>query len=174
MYVLVTLVQVMAAYCEQRLDLMLREGLTRHLIGRYLANRTYYRLTSRSDIDNPDQRITEDVRNFTQMAVSFALVLLNATLALIGFVGVLWSITPRLVGVAFAYATIGSVADDRDRPAAGAAEFPAAQEGGGLPLRADPHPRERRSDRDARLRGRRRAAAGRPAGRRWWRTSSRS
>jgi putative ATP-binding cassette transporter len=110
MFLVITAVQVMAAFGEQRLDLMLREGLTRHLINRYLANRTYYRMTSRTDIDNPDQRITEDVKNFTQMAVSFALILLNATLALVGFVGVLWSITPRLVAAAVVAALFGSVA----------------------------------------------------------------
>ncbi len=110
MFAAITVVQVMAAYGEQRLDLMLREGLTRHLIRRYLGNRTYYRLTSRPEIDNPDQRITEDVKNFTQMAVSFALILLNATLALVGFIGVLWSITPRLVGAAVAVSAVGSVA----------------------------------------------------------------
>jgi putative ATP-binding cassette transporter len=109
MFVLVTSVQVMAAWCEQRLDLMLREGLTRHVIHRYMSDRIYYKLTARADIDNPDQRISEDIKNFTQMAVSFALILLNATLALIGFVGVLWAITPRLVGVAILYAVVGSV-----------------------------------------------------------------
>src|SRR3954471_5552832 len=35
MFAAITAVQVMLAYCEQRLGLMLREGLTRHLIGRY-------------------------------------------------------------------------------------------------------------------------------------------
>src|SRR5262245_66453191 len=36
LFVVVTVVQVMAQYCEQRLDVMLREGLTRHLIHLYL------------------------------------------------------------------------------------------------------------------------------------------
>src|SRR3954453_17560748 len=59
----ITLVQVMSTFTEQRLGLMLREGLTQHLIRRYLTDRIYYRLTTRPDIDNPDQRITEDVKN---------------------------------------------------------------------------------------------------------------
>src|SRR5690349_17189286 len=71
MYLVITLVQTGEYFAELRLVLMLRDGLTRHLIERYLANRTYYRLTTRPEIDNPDQRITEDVKNFTQMAISF-------------------------------------------------------------------------------------------------------
>jgi putative ATP-binding cassette transporter len=109
MFALVTTAQVMAAFCEQRLDLMLRDGLTRHVVHRYLSDRIYYKLKGRPDIDNPDQRISEDIKNFTQMAVSFALILLNASLALVGFVGVLWRITPRLVGVAVLYAVVGSL-----------------------------------------------------------------
>jgi putative ATP-binding cassette transporter len=104
----VTTVAVFARYLEEWLDLVLRDGLTRFLIGRYLADRAYHRLAGRADIDNPDQRITEDVKTFTVAAVSFALVLLNATLALAGFAGVLWSITPRLLAAAVLYAAFGT------------------------------------------------------------------
>jgi putative ATP-binding cassette transporter len=110
MWLVITLIQVGEYFAEQRLDLMLREGLTRHLISRYLANRTFYRLTARPDIDNPDQRITEDVKSFTQMAVSFAVILLNAVMAAISFTGVLWLIAPRLVAAAVIVAAAGSVA----------------------------------------------------------------
>lgn len=110
LYLVATLIQVSEFFVEQRLDLMLREGLTRHLIGRYLANRTYTRLTTRQEIDNPDQRISQDVQNFTQMAVSFAVILINAILAAVTFIGVLWLITPRLVAAALIAAIVGSVA----------------------------------------------------------------
>src|SRR5439155_20297638 len=109
MFAIITGFQVMAQFCEQRLDLLLRDGLTRHLIGRYLANRTYYRLMTREDIDNPDQRIAEDIKTLTQTAVSFGIVVLNATLSLVLFAAVLWSITPRLFAAAIGYAAIGSV-----------------------------------------------------------------
>src|SRR5439155_10804097 len=80
MFAVTTVVVVFARYLEERLGLLLREGLTHHLIGRYLAYHAYHRLTRRPDIDNPDQRITEDVKNFTTSALSFALILLNALL----------------------------------------------------------------------------------------------
>lgn len=109
MFCIITFVQVMEQFCEQRLALMLREGLTRHLIGRYLANRTYYRLTSREDIDNPDQRIADDIRTLTQTAVSFAVVILQSILTLIGFASVLWNILPLLFGAAVVYSIVGTL-----------------------------------------------------------------
>src|SRR5687768_13749052 len=39
-FLFVALVAAVARYVEERLGLLLREGLTRHLIGRYLADRT--------------------------------------------------------------------------------------------------------------------------------------
>src|SRR5262245_6469473 len=64
----VTVLAVFARYFEERLGLLLREGLTHYLIQQYLSQHVYDRLTRRPDIDNPDQRITEDVKNFTSMA----------------------------------------------------------------------------------------------------------
>src|SRR5436190_15252827 len=55
-----TIVAVFERYTEERLGLMWRQWLTTQLLNRYLADYTYYRLNSRQDIDNPDQRISED------------------------------------------------------------------------------------------------------------------
>jgi putative ATP-binding cassette transporter len=97
-----------ARFVEQRLGLVLREVLTRQLIGRYLADGHFHRLARREDIDNPDQRIAEDVKTFTVNSLSFALILLNSTIALISFAGVLWGITPWLVVAAVLYAAVGT------------------------------------------------------------------
>src|SRR5690349_20133072 len=52
-------------WLEERLALLWRESLAEHLIERYFNNRAYYRLRGLDAIDNPDQRIAEDVRLFT-------------------------------------------------------------------------------------------------------------
>ena len=57
-----TVVAVFAKFCEERLGILWRGWLTGHLIDKYLKNRAYYRLMGRADIDNPDQRMTEDVK----------------------------------------------------------------------------------------------------------------
>jgi len=95
-------------WTEERLALLWREWMAQHLIRRYFNNRAYYRLRGSSSIDNPDQRISEDVRNFTGTSLSFLLITLNATVTLIAFVGVLWSISATLVGVLLCYAIAGT------------------------------------------------------------------
>ena len=105
-----TLVAVSSRFAEERLRLLWRAWMTGTLIDRYLGDRAYYRLKARAEVDNPDQRITEDVKAFTQTTLAFFLMSLNATITSVAFLGVLWSITPALVLVAVAYAAAGSAA----------------------------------------------------------------
>jgi putative ATP-binding cassette transporter len=107
-FLLATGVAAFKQYAEETLGLRWREWLTRHLVRRYLARHAYYRLRSRADVDNPDQRITEDVKTFTTTALSIAFILLNAAIALCAFSGILWSISPWLFGAAALYALFGS------------------------------------------------------------------
>ncbi len=95
-------------WTEQRLALLWREWLAQHLMWRYFNNRAYYRLRGSEGIDNPDQRISEDVRNFTSNSLSFLLITLNAGVTLVAFLGVLWGISGTLVAVLFAYAIAGT------------------------------------------------------------------
>jgi putative ATP-binding cassette transporter len=104
-----TVVEVLATYAQQWLGLLWREWLTRRLLDRYLANRTYLRLAQRHDVDNPDERISEDVKTFTATTLSIVVLLVNGGLTLAAFSGVLWSINPWLFLTALGYAAAGSV-----------------------------------------------------------------
>jgi putative ATP-binding cassette transporter len=95
-------------WTEQRLALRWREWLAERLVQRYFNNRAYYRLRGAESIDNPDQRISEDVRNFTSSSISYLLITLNAAVTLVAFLGVLWGISGTLVLVLFAYAIGGT------------------------------------------------------------------
>jgi putative ATP-binding cassette transporter len=107
-FVFAVLINVFYRWAEQSLALRWREWMSEHLFKRYFNNRAYYRLRGSESIDNPDQRISEDVRNFTIDSLSYALMVVNAVMTLIGFVGVLWSISGTLVGVALVYAIAGT------------------------------------------------------------------
>src|SRR4051794_16688718 len=61
---MLTVAGVLKAFAEDRLRLRWRRWLTRYLMDRYLAHRAYYQLRARADVDNPDQRIAEDVKTF--------------------------------------------------------------------------------------------------------------
>lgn len=96
-------------YTEQRLGLVWREWLTQHLLDRFLAVRAHGQLPKDQKIDNPDERISDDVKTFTTSSLSFIVLILNALLALSLFLGVLWSITPWLVLTAVLYSAAGSL-----------------------------------------------------------------
>ncbi len=109
MFCVITTFVVCYQYLEQRLGLMWRNWLTGHILDKYLANDAYYRLIGNDEIDNPDQRFTEDVRTFTATTLSLAIILLNSTIQFVMFASILWSITPWLIGGALAYAIVGTV-----------------------------------------------------------------
>src|SRR5262249_38370174 len=95
-------------FTEERLVVLWRVWQTRSLTRAYLQDRTYFRLKFVTGVDNPDQRIAEDVKAFTTSALSFTLMSLNGVLAIISFSGVLWTISPTFFGVAVGYAILGT------------------------------------------------------------------
>ncbi len=102
------LVGAFYSFSEQRLGLLWREWLTRRLLGSYLDRRAYYRLSAAGVLTSPDERIAEDVRAFTATTLSFVLMLCNATVTVVAFSGVLWSISRALFAIAVLYAACGS------------------------------------------------------------------
>lgn len=95
-------------YVRDKLGLYWRRWLTRDFLGSYFSKRAYYELNSNPDIDNPDQRIAEDINTFTQKSLFFLLILIGALLQLIAFSGVLWSISKVLVVFLLIYAIAGT------------------------------------------------------------------
>ena len=83
--------------------------MTTELARQYCSDRTYYKVEIDSEIDNPDQRITEDVTSFTRLSLDFAITLLTSIIDLISFSGILYSIYPQLFYVIFVYASFGSI-----------------------------------------------------------------
>ena len=74
-----------------RLQVRWRQWLARTLIGRWLADRHFYQLTIvHTEADNPEARIAEDSRIAIELLVDFSLGVLNALLAAISFIGILW------------------------------------------------------------------------------------
>lgn len=117
-------------YITQRLDLRWRGWMTRHYMDKWLANYRYYHLEllrqsgTASVPDNPDQRIQEDIGRFTGSALGMSMGLLNATVTLVSFIGILWTVSGSIsmtlggqaltvpgymVWVALAYCAVGSV-----------------------------------------------------------------
>ncbi|MFO1418448.1 MAG: SbmA/BacA-like family transporter [Methylotetracoccus sp.] len=107
-YACLTVVAVLCRFIEERLGLLWRESLTRHFVGLYVDDRTYYNLKGSGSVRNADERIADDVRAFTVTTLSFTVLIINGTLTVLAFSGVLWSISPLLFVAAVLYAAGGS------------------------------------------------------------------
>lgn len=91
------LLAVYSYYLQQTLILNWRRWLTTRFIGIWLQNKTYYNLQMfGKDTDNPDQRISEDVRQFVEMTLSFGIGILKAFCTFASFVVILYNLSGSL------------------------------------------------------------------------------
>ena len=99
-------------YLTQLLEMRWRAWMTRHYLHKWMSNQAFYRMelarylpapapasqsatgaTVAPNPDNPDQRIQEDINQFTSFTISLSMGLLNSVVTLASFVGILWSLS---------------------------------------------------------------------------------
>jgi vitamin B12/bleomycin/antimicrobial peptide transport system ATP-binding/permease protein len=105
--ILVILITVLLrTFMVQTLQLRWRRWLTDQYLTHWLADRVFYRLRFSGQIDNPDQRIAEDVHLFIDHTLSMGLGLVGTLVMLGSFTVILWnlggSITIPIGGLALA------------------------------------------------------------------------
>ncbi|KAF1866947.1 hypothetical protein Lal_00018333 [Lupinus albus] len=99
---------VLRDYARETLSLRWRSWMTSYYMDRYLKDQTFYKIQSQSIIDNPDQRIVDDLSSFTGTALSFSLTFFNAAVDLISFSNILYGIYPPLFIVLLVYSIGGT------------------------------------------------------------------
>lgn len=82
--------------------------MTSALVADYFAHRTYFHIEASKDVDNPDQRICDDIRSFTSASLSLLLTLLSSSVDFLAFSFVLYSIAPSLFLAALLYSGLGT------------------------------------------------------------------
>jgi putative ATP-binding cassette transporter len=89
-------------WLHQTLRIRLRQIITQGLLDEWLQPMRAYRLSLSGEIGaNPDQRIHEDARRLAELTTDLCVGLIQSGLILISFIGVLWSLSPK---VTFVYA----------------------------------------------------------------------
>jgi vitamin B12/bleomycin/antimicrobial peptide transport system ATP-binding/permease protein len=89
---------VAQTWLNQKSKLVLRESLVGDLLAEWLSPARALRLSQSGDIGaNPDQRIQEDARRLTELTTDLAIGLLQSTLLLLSFIGVLWVLSDKMV-----------------------------------------------------------------------------
>ncbi len=89
---------VAQTWLQEMLKVRLREWLTNDLLDQWLAPKRAYMLTFAGPIGvNPDQRIHQDAQHLTELMATLAIGLLQSSLLLLSFVGVLWVLSQQVV-----------------------------------------------------------------------------
>jgi putative ATP-binding cassette transporter len=81
-------------YVRQLLEIRWREQLTGFFLEHWMSPSAYCLAERhRGELDNPDQRVAEDVRDFVASSLGLSLSLLSAVVTLATFGGLLWSLS---------------------------------------------------------------------------------
>lgn len=107
-FLIATPVVVFFAWVKSLLVIVWRRWFTRYMLEKYFYGNNYYRLSNNLLVDNPDERIANDVEGFTGGALSLCLTVVDSIITFISFFAILWMISPKLVSVVFVYALVGT------------------------------------------------------------------
>jgi putative ATP-binding cassette transporter len=88
---------LLAFYLQQRLIIRWRVWLNDRIVDDWLDGRAYYRgRYTASAVDNPDQRIQEDVASFASSSTSLAVGAVSSLVSLVSFTLILWQLSGPL------------------------------------------------------------------------------
>ena len=90
-------IAVYRIYLNMMLQLRWRRWLTNAYFSDWLSDRSYFQLErGNHQTDNPDQRIAEDIDQFTGDTLNLSLGLLNSVVTLASFITILWGLSSPL------------------------------------------------------------------------------
>ncbi len=117
-------INVYRIWLRKLLIIRWREFMTKQFLDQWLSKQIYYRLAHRKKMDNPDQRIAEDISIFIEYTIELTLSFIFNVIQLWAFFMVLWNLAKSpeftlfgktfvidgyLVWVAAIYATLGTI-----------------------------------------------------------------
>ena len=101
-------VTVFLPYLARCLYIEWREWLTHYFTDAGFAHRAFYRMGTVGKVDNPDQRISDDISSFVASTQTFTVTLVFALGGVATYFAILWSISPSLALILIGYAMIGT------------------------------------------------------------------
>ncbi len=108
-FVLLTPLIVFSEALRKKLALDWHKSLTNYTLDKYLNKRTYYQINFQAEIDNPDQRISQEIEQIPNIALELLFILLEKIAVIITFILILWSISKLTVFVLIIYSIIGNI-----------------------------------------------------------------
>jgi vitamin B12/bleomycin/antimicrobial peptide transport system ATP-binding/permease protein len=106
---LVTFLVGISRFIRKKIALDWYQWLNQQILAKYLSKRAYYKINFKSDLDNPDQRLSQEIEPITRNALSFSATFLEKVLEMIVFLIILWSLSKFIAVALVAYTIIGNL-----------------------------------------------------------------
>ncbi len=105
----ITLLVGFSKFLRKKIALDWYKWLNNHILEKYFRNQTYYQINFKSDIDNPDQRLSQEIEPITNNALRFSATFLEKTLEMISFIIILWTISQQIAIYLVIYTIVGNL-----------------------------------------------------------------
>jgi len=105
MVLLVTLLR----YVRKKIILDWYKWLNLHVVEKYLSNQAYYKINFKSDIDNPDQRLSQEIEPITSIGLRLSSSLLEKSLEMGSSLIILWTVSSQIVIYLVIYTIVGNL-----------------------------------------------------------------
>jgi vitamin B12/bleomycin/antimicrobial peptide transport system ATP-binding/permease protein len=107
--VLVTLLLGFTRFVRKKIALDWYKWLNNQILDKYLSDRAYYKINFKTDIGNPDQRLSQEIEPITINALNFSATFLEKVLEMISFAIIVWSISQQIAVFLVIYTIIGNI-----------------------------------------------------------------
>ncbi|MEH2163316.1 MAG: ATP-binding cassette domain-containing protein [Nostoc sp.] len=107
--VLVTFLVGFSKFVRKKIALDWYKWLNNQTLDKYLSNRAYYKINFRSDVDNPDQRLSQEIEPVTSSALNFSATFLEKVLEMATFLIIMWTISQEIAFILVGYTIVGNL-----------------------------------------------------------------
>jgi vitamin B12/bleomycin/antimicrobial peptide transport system ATP-binding/permease protein len=95
-------------YVRKKIVLNWYKWLNNHILKKYLSNQAYYKINFKSDIDNPDQRLSQEIEPIVSNALNFSSTFLEKILEMGSSVIILWTVDSQIAIYLVIYTIVGN------------------------------------------------------------------
>ncbi|OBX08447.1 ABC transporter ATP-binding protein [Gallibacterium salpingitidis] len=91
----INLINVLVIYfVKSKFNIHWREWLNSNFLDRWLSNQSFYKTQyTYNQLDNPDQRIQQDITAYVENSMNFSTGVISATVSIVAFTGILWNLS---------------------------------------------------------------------------------
>ncbi|MEA5624446.1 ABC transporter ATP-binding protein/permease [Nostoc sp. UHCC 0251] len=107
--VLLTLLLGFSKFVRKQIALDWYKWLNNQILDKYLSNRAYYQINFKTDLDNPDQRLSQEIEPITSNFLYFSATFLEKVLEMISFTAIIWSISQQIAIALVIYTIMGNL-----------------------------------------------------------------